>query len=209
MPNWVWNKLTVLGSESDVDAFVAKARGQRAPYQQQAHQSEARHAKLAAEEHALTFDSFVRVPDDVRFGSYSSGGYNWQINNWSTKWEAGDLVCTRESKHAVTYLFQTAWCPAYKVIAAMIEQHPECVVVNSWYEEDCSYGRTTGVLGAVTEVLTKEAEGMRWDEFFASTSHDEDTTEGEGAYFKYRNGLKRVYYDAHEEYCATHKETVK
>jgi len=209
MPNWVWNKLTVLGCASEVDRFIEQGRGYPVPYAKPSYQSEGEHARWHATRKDLTFDGFVRVPDEIRMQAYDPHGHTWQRAHWGTKWDAHEVEVLRNAPHAVTYMFQTAWCEPRKVILAMIAQYPACVVVNSWYEEDCSYGRTVGVLGVVRETTDRQADGLNWSEFHAKHGYEEDSDEGADAWGEYWEGLKRVYYDAHEVFCATHEGKVK
>ena len=66
---------------------------------------------------------------------YNSGGYEWCIQNWGTKWGAMDFEITNDIsswedkakvKHAeISYTFNTAWSPPIPVIEAMSKKYPK------------------------------------------------------------------------------------
>ncbi len=72
-------------------------------------------------------------PDySVRDG-YNSGGYQWCIDNWGTKWNAYD----QEVDYCNGYIraeFYTAWSPPRAVFAKLCELYPD-VEINISYEE--------------------------------------------------------------------------
>lgn len=57
---------------------------------------------------------------------YNSGGYDWCIANWGTKWGLYDFEdnAPDPADERMEYSFQTAWSPPIPVIQAMSKQFP-------------------------------------------------------------------------------------
>jgi hypothetical protein len=195
MPNWVYNKLSVLGRKEDVDAFVDKARGQAAIY------PESRNTQHVRE---LTFNSFLPVPEEVLKAGYSTTGYDWQRANWGGKWDAGSVHVDRYADTHVMYTYETAWSPSDRVLTAMVEQHPELVLVNSWQEEDNCLGRLHGYLGVVLETLNERYtyEGPSYEDWCKMRGYDPEGWEHENAYLEVCSAGSFAYYNGHEAFSS-------
>ena len=66
--------------------------------------------------------------------------YDWQIENWGTKWNAcsnEDVVIEKLSDRltTATYRFLTAWDAPRPVIAAIIKQNPDIEVSGGYVHE--------------------------------------------------------------------------
>lgn len=55
---------------------------------------------------------------------YNSGGYEWCIQNWGTKWGASETEIIKETSRSVRYTFQTAWSPPIPVVREMSRKFP-------------------------------------------------------------------------------------
>ena len=122
MPNWCENELRVTGKKKDLETFIALAAGSR------------------SEETDFNFENFIPYPQefadadraqreweevykDVPWGDrpprpadgYNSGGYEWCIANWGTKWPARDPSLGR-TQRGCNISFETAWGPPAPVI---------------------------------------------------------------------------------------------
>lgn len=64
---------------------------------------------------------------------YNSGGYEWCIHAWGTKWNAYEIKRAIRNK-STFYTFQTAWSPPVPVITALAARFPELRFVLKWYE---------------------------------------------------------------------------
>ena len=60
--------------------------------------------------------------------------YDWNIENWGTKWDAYDVDVHRPTAEELYITFDTAWAPPVPVIQAMQEQHPELSIFASFDE---------------------------------------------------------------------------
>ena len=143
-PNWCDNELTVAGPEADLEAFFQKA------------QEGNRFGKPCQ----LSFNPFVPYPKryedmdvlarkwdkqnknkndwkDRPKDGYNSGGYEWCITHWGTKWDA-DLRDWRSKKRSLWYNFMTAWSPPEAVVQAMSKQFPKLKFTLKFWE--CGVG---------------------------------------------------------------------
>jgi hypothetical protein len=124
MPNWVYNKLTVAGANHVLDFFKEQA---------------ARPARAHDQDMDLSFLNFVR-PLHTEMAWYNdTGWYEWNINNWGCKWDAGRVDILENSPRRITYYFETAWAAPEFVFKAMAEQYPE-LDFYLWYEEEQGWG---------------------------------------------------------------------
>lgn len=114
MPNWCENELKIEGNRKDLAELKKFAKGKNG---------------------VLDFNSFVQYPKRfadkdknskgiIRADGYNSGGYEWCIANWDTKWNACNSNATKVVKeyndsYGLSYDFETAWSPPIKVIVAM------------------------------------------------------------------------------------------
>ena len=137
MPNHVCNTITVSGDRTIV-ALLDKA-------------------VRADDTQPFDFNRIIPKPpivDHVSAGSLDSqtrhanpnrNWYEWQINNWGTKWNAYDFTAATDG----TYEFCTAWSPPIPVILTLSKLFPE-VSIEFEYEEECMqfHGRMTVQDGA-------------------------------------------------------------
>lgn len=123
MPNWCYCELSVVGPIEERIRFKEFAKGNRP---------------------VLDFDVFIPYPEPYRTmdetsremrdagvpwkeipkDGFNSGGYEWCIANWGTKWNAshaGDII---EKPRSLLYKFSTAWSPPIPVVHAMTEIFP-------------------------------------------------------------------------------------
>ena len=91
---------------------------------------------------------------------FNSGGYEWCIQNWGTKWGIYDAVLKGEKLTGKTgklrYRFESAWSPALKIIDAMSKQFPNLKFAVKYYE--CGMQFKGHYVVQNGEVLTDEEE---------------------------------------------------
>lgn len=105
MPNWCQNRLLVIGSESEVQRFLADNK---------------------SKESELDFGRAVPLLDE-------NDWYNWCIEHWGTKWNAAEvkfgdpaIIWWQENdKTAELYQFDTAWGPPGAWFTTMCKEWPE------------------------------------------------------------------------------------
>jgi hypothetical protein len=87
---------------------------------------------------------------------YGAGDwYEWAIQNWGTKWNAGDVVCEGNST-SIRYFFETAWAQPTPVIEELARQFPELRITLKYSEEGMDFrGKQVYASG----ILLEEEEG--------------------------------------------------
>ena len=135
MEKWCDNELRVSGKTEDVRKFEKHAKGK--PWVD------------SKETTLIDFNKFVPYPDKYRDmdiaahkyenenpkdlserpkGGFYSGGYDWCINNWGTKWNASQVELVNEmenkGKMELEYRFSTAWSPPEPIVRKMGEMFP-------------------------------------------------------------------------------------
>ena len=170
MPNWVYNSMNVSGKAEAVKAFAEKASKPRPD-------GFDKDEVTYEETDGLSFWNFVAPPDEaIESGEYfGTNGfvngeavgktkfnwYEWNINNWGVKWDAGDVSMefSADEKSGMGYIsgsYQTAWGIPEPVMNAMVEQHPD-LEFSFYCEEEQGWGAEySGEKGEMT--LTKEWE---------------------------------------------------
>jgi hypothetical protein len=149
MPNWVYNTLTIEGDVSPVQMFKAKVE---TPYEFVSHEynpeTKQRETKIEMSERAFSFWNIIQPPKE-RLGLYfgvADGSedktwnwYNWNNNNWGTKWDACSPTLVEDSNNKVVYRFDTAWSPADPVVMKASEDYPD-LTIRLDYEEEQGWG---------------------------------------------------------------------
>ena len=125
MPNWCNNDLIVQGDKTQLNHFVRKAKGIEPQYKLSEDEKKFyTEEMLKPQECELCFNQFVPVPKEILEQGFSTAGYNWQVDNWGTKWGAS-VHAFEVCGDTVAVHFDTAWSPPEKVIMAMSNQFPK------------------------------------------------------------------------------------
>lgn len=136
MPNHCFNKLVISGDSKTLKEFQEFAREELEEYDQSSN-------KIVKTECLLSANKFIPYPSEYAekdkkarinknvVDGYNSGGYEWCIDNWGTKWGIYDTKLVEENlkendknTNYLQYVFYTAWTPAIKIIKAMGERFP-------------------------------------------------------------------------------------
>jgi hypothetical protein len=132
MPNWVYNTLTVSAPQSTLDALAVTLATPR---------------DGAPELTELSFLNVIPRPEPE-----SDNWYDWNIENWGTKWDARDVE-TSHTPGRLSYYFHTAWAPPFPVALKLASAHPDAVV-RLEYEEEQGWG---GMIEAAGNVIVDES----------------------------------------------------
>jgi len=134
MPNWFYFSLNVSGKKEDVQAFVENVKGKEG---------------TNYEGREFDFNHFIPQPeglyDEKSEDNIFPNWYNWNIENWGTKWNALiDDTMVMSDKDGFPYEYQynmrTAWADPRPVIFKMIEMYPQLDFNISGEEESNAYG---------------------------------------------------------------------
>lgn len=71
---------------------------------------------------------------------FNSGGYEWCIDNWGTKWNAYEIIWDGDSVE-----FQTAWATPEPIFEALKAKFPDVEFQVGYYDEDM-YSSNRGTL---------------------------------------------------------------
>jgi hypothetical protein len=77
----------------------------------------------------------LNLPSYEGKDGYNSGGHEWCIQNWGTKWNFGDTTIEEEDDKGITYRFTTAWSCPMPVLFKMSKMFPNLVFKFSGDEE--------------------------------------------------------------------------
>lgn len=94
---------------------------------------------------------------------FNSGGYEWCLDNWGTKWGMYHSRILREKysgkRSRVVYNFDSAWSPATPVIKAMSLRYPNLRFKLKYYECGMGFKGTYEVMNGT--VLVNEQDDYR------------------------------------------------
>ena len=155
MPNWVFNHLTIKGSEEDITKVKAQLNK---PFTRQFKEDD---EPTLYSNPVIAFWNIIAPPEDKideYFGvhGYADGKkqgdseYNWYNFNrdkWGTKWDVGvadkvkyaETELQEETNTKLHYKFDTAWSPPTPAIEELSRQYPELTITLS-YEEEGEWG---------------------------------------------------------------------
>jgi len=166
MPNWVYTSINISGSPELVKLFKEQA-GKPHPSSWDENTN-----SVEYETDPISFWNFIAPPAEaVESGEYfgtngvvngevvgksANNWYEWNNENWDTKWDACDPSLDEDRPTNLTYRFSTAWSPATPVFEAMVNQFPELNFDMMW-EEEQGFGAELTSLGGEL-VITRE-----WD----------------------------------------------
>jgi hypothetical protein len=93
----------------------------------------------------------------ARYGTesdgYNSGGYEWCIENWGTKWSASAPIRVHQrNQHSARVSFRTAWSAPVPVVVALARRFPLVTVELHYFE------RGAEVCGGFTVYSVSDAE---------------------------------------------------
>ena len=120
MPNWCENELRIDGTSEDVEKvfeFIKTEKSifdfnQLIPYPQE-------YTEMDDEAATLGYEEFHKKYGENAKDGYNSGGYNWCIKSWGTKWNA----CSPR-REGDAMIFDTAWSPPQPVVIALAKMFP-------------------------------------------------------------------------------------
>lgn len=147
MPNYCASKLTIRGAQEDLDEFAEFAKGPGPAWD----------GKPGGITRELDLNKFIPVPAELLVGkdgrdAYNSGGYDWCIANWGTKWGCVE-ISVKAGKKVLVYDFLTAWSQVGGgVLVAMSERFPELEFQLKFAEQGFGFA---GIIEAAGGVLTR------------------------------------------------------
>jgi hypothetical protein len=152
MPNWVTNKVVIIGKAERITEIVALMKGK--------------------ENSNFDFNKVIPMPvelvgtrspslktDPFLIAKYGSDNwYDWCCKNWGTKWNASAEAEPHLNAKGtrLTYFFATAWSTPAPVLEKLAEKFPD-VKIKVWYADE-DRGNNVGWYTFNKGVLDDEAE---------------------------------------------------
>ena len=102
---------------------------------------------IKGEREAIDFEVIIPPPENMFRGSFGQkekklcqeegrpNWYDWQRENWGTKWNAYSQSVTRKDEWMVEIEFDTAWQFPQPILDALQKQYPEVRFSGHWVEE--------------------------------------------------------------------------
>ena len=131
MPNWCENDLTIKGPQTtllEIEKLIGLDKtppefdfNKIIPYPLEYAELDKKAEAMRKTDHPDRF----KIKD-----GFNSGGYEWCIKNWGTKWNVGenDLWWTKSDKPTpkISLSFSTAWSPPEPIIKSLASQFLDC-----------------------------------------------------------------------------------
>lgn len=169
MPNWCENDLIVEGSREGLLDFLAFISGPNGvldfdricPYPEEF---------AALDEAAAKWDTTPGERGIRPTDGFNSGGYEWCIEIWGTKWNARRVSVEKLDDNSspgacdasVTLHFDTAWSPPSPLIPIVSQRFPDLRFDLRFYECGMGFqGRLCCRGGAIEDELVEDYDGDR------------------------------------------------
>lgn len=165
MPNWCENDLTIKAkTRKRLDDVMAFVHG---------------HYDDGDDEEVSPFDFNVIIPypeiyrkmdeeadnfkgrwEDRPKDGFNSGGYEWRVDNWGTKWPASEIwVEDLKTDGSCVVHFSTAWTPPLPIIDKLAEAFPDISFMLRYYEGGMGFSGKYD--GRGVDVLNRNYKGQR------------------------------------------------
>lgn len=147
MPNHVINYLVVDGPREEVQTFMQAVKGSGdfdcnkiIPYPERFQEMDRAKAQ---------WEKDNPCKSGGPLDGFNSGGYEWCIRHWGTKWGAYESKLIYEDLESeyfssVEYRFKSAWSPPLPVIRAAWEKFPKLSFELNYFECGCEFRGTYG-----------------------------------------------------------------
>lgn len=165
---------------------------------------EGEHPETIQAKVASMFEGGVELcPDHLveRNSSHPDWWYNWNVANWGTKWNCGEVWHDRTTEEITeegrtSYNFDTAWGPSLAVVAALAEKFPTLTITHRYCE---------GGMGFAGQVVYLNGEVISHDEYSDDAAMpDEAYVQEEDGNRGYERDYDKVPMTAFESFCDEH-----
>lgn len=96
-------------------------------------------------ERVAAYRTYVERAGDRPRDGFNSGGYEWCIANWGTKWGCYNGASLERTESGIKLTYDTAWSPvALELLLRLSELNPELIIRNEYFECGAGFeGHTT------------------------------------------------------------------
>ena len=223
MPNWCVNQVDITGDEAEVAKLIEFVKSDDSaftfenivpPPATEMYSSDATHNKYVCgcesqsapdpenegryiwliDGKKVDYHAPCPTHGEPSFSNHPDNWYNWNINNWGTKWSASEVWHDRTDDDSTiagqtNYGFDTAWSPAEPVVAALAEKFPTLRIAHRY----CEAG-----MGYAGEVLYADGVETRREEYDMGEMPDGAFTED------WERDYDKVPMNAMERFCDEH-----
>lgn len=163
MPNHVDCSLRIHGKKSQIHNFFLAVEGSEAtidankiiPYPKEYKDRDEKAEKHNEEVRKTGKGEWMK-------DGYNSGGYDWCLKNWGTKWGMYDFTEVKYFERSAVIGFQTAWSPPIPLITKLGEMFPELTFTLRYYEGGMGFQGVYKIKGDdVLDEVEKEYRGYK------------------------------------------------
>ena len=153
MANYVINRLTVKGSESDVNKVLDFIKSEDS--------SQTGRTGIGT----IDFNKIIPMPENIYRGNIcldekgkygKDNWYDWSIENWGTKWNA-----LRQLREGNTISFETAWSPVLNVVRKLASIFPDVELEYEYSDENFGYNVGMYIFKGLEEEVYVPNEGSK------------------------------------------------
>ncbi len=157
MPNWCINTLTVSSENSDdLKKFLFENKN--------------------GKDQLLDFNKVIMLPEEILYSKSNltdnekkilkqkygaDNWYDWQINNWGTKWNASNVDIIMDEK--LYYNFDTAWSPPEPWFYKLVKKYPNIDMHLEYEEAGCDFAGYVSYSGGDLTEDTYELSVSIWN----------------------------------------------
>lgn len=160
MPNWCYNQIEIRGNKDDLIELAKSIKSDKSDFD---------------------FNNVIPYPkeyadlDTENNGKgYNSGGYEWCIDTWGTKWNACDVIVSKNG-NLLNIDFETAWSPSIPITQRLSSVFPDLKFKHSYEEGGCDF---SGFVVFENGESVEEQDGYYDD--YPITEHESYDEDGEG-----------------------------
>lgn len=193
VPNHVDHRLTIVGPDADVRAFVDRAHAP--PPKNGDEPGSPNYFDGPPSALHLSFHAIVPLPPEYSTREYSPAGYDMEIATWGVKWGAYDQKPPIVTEGQAVYAFSCAWGLPTPFLAAASAAWPGLAFLVSYGGEGPVRGRVVFFRGKPLVAYGEPAHAP-YPEWSDREGFEED------AYFDAYRAAQRHYLDTHDAWVA-------
>jgi hypothetical protein len=175
MPNHCNNTVSFVGSVEDVTRLIETVKSDNRPFSFDAivpYPKEYKDLDIAANEYEKEHGMMKRCQDGIKDG-FNSGGYDWCLANWDTKWDAYDFNEKEITENSIS--FCTAWSPPINVIRELGNLFPNVQIRLEFHELGMMFMGSFEVFQGSEELEEREITKDDMIDFGYDFEEDEET----------------------------------
>ena len=158
MPNWCSNKIRIAGPDAAINEFLEWVDAGKGLL------NKILPTPVELTEVQSPFNG-TKEQSDALIAKYGADNwYDWNINNWGTKWDVDADV--QHDGNEVSLIFDSAWSPPQRAIALLAEKFDNLEIHHAYIEEgNCFAGYDDYQNGQlIGEMSTDDTESEEWNE---------------------------------------------